>query len=152
MWTKTKSLFLSRILTCVVAGIFFILTFFVPGIAEWYSEISNGKGLLGGDIVIPICVGLYVAEILGFSALWQLYRLLENINREQVFIDENTRCLRIISWSCMFAGVSFAAIGLWRFVFLMPSIMAVMFGLIMRVLKNVFEKAVEIKSENDFTI
>jgi hypothetical protein len=30
--------------------------------------------------------------------------------------------------------------------------MAVMFGLIMRVLKNVFEKAVEIKTENDFTI
>ena len=30
--------------------------------------------------------------------------------------------------------------------------LAIMFGLIMRVLKNVFEKAVEIKSENDFTV
>lgn len=29
---------------------------------------------------------------------------------------------------------------------------AVMLGLVIRVLKNVFEKAVELKSENDFTI
>jgi hypothetical protein len=29
---------------------------------------------------------------------------------------------------------------------------AMFLGLVMRVLKNVFEKAVELKSENDFTI
>ncbi len=53
---------------------------------------------------------------------------------------------------CMFAAISFAVIGLWRVVFLMPALFAAMLGLILRVLKNVFEKAVEIKSENDFTI
>jgi hypothetical protein len=34
----------------------------------------------------------------------------------------------------------------------MPAVVVLMLGLVMRVLKNVFEKAVEIKSENDFTI
>ena len=41
---------------------------------------------------------------------------------------------------------------LWQTIFLFAAILVIMFGLIMRVLKNVFEKAVEIKSENDFTI
>ena len=42
--------------------------------------------------------------------------------------------------------------GMWSIIFLVFGMCAVMFGLVMRVLKNVFEKAVEIKSENDFTI
>ena len=61
-------------------------------------------------------------------------------------------CLRGISWACMLAGCAFAVLGLWRFLSIMPAFAAVMFGLVMRVLKNVFEEAVEIKSENDFTI
>lgn len=152
MWSKTKSLFLSRILTAVTAGLFLILTFFVPAVAMWYEDISNGIGLIPTSIVLPFCICMYIAEFLGFCALWSLYRLLENINKDKVFIAENTRCLRLISWECMLAGAAFAVIGLWRFVFFMPALMAVMFGLIMRVLKNVFEKAVEIKSENDYTI
>jgi hypothetical protein len=43
-------------------------------------------------------------------------------------------------------------LALWRDIFIFAGFFSVMFGLIMRVLKNVFEKAVEIKSENDFTI
>lgn len=52
----------------------------------------------------------------------------------------------------MLAGTAFLVLGLWRFIFLLAGFLAIMFGLIMRVLKNVFEKAVEIKSENDFTV
>ncbi|MDD7184432.1 MAG: DUF2975 domain-containing protein [Oscillospiraceae bacterium] len=73
-------------------------------------------------------------------------------NREKVFIEQNTLCLRRISWACMLAGTAFLVLGLWRFIFLLAGFLAIMFGLIMRVLKNVFEKAVEIKSENDFTV
>lgn len=165
MWTKTKSLLLSRILAYAVTGVFFILTFFVPSLAAWYEDISVGHGLIGEGSILgdsgflgsaglagPMCVCLYVCELLAFAALWALHVLLENINKEKVFIEGNTKCLRVISWACMLAGVSFAVFGLWRFIFFLPAFFAVMFGLIMRVLKNVFEKAVEIKSENDFTI
>lgn len=152
MWTKTKSLFLSRILTAVVAGVFLILTFFVPAVSKFYESISEPVGLINGSIFLPMCIGLYIAEIFGFTALWSLNKLLDNINKDAVFIEENTRCLRRISWSCVLAACSFAVIGLWRFIFIMPALFAGMLGLIIRVLKNVFEKAVEIKSENDFTI
>ncbi|MBP3243155.1 MAG: DUF2975 domain-containing protein [Ruminococcus sp.] len=152
MWTKTKSLFLSRVLVYVSAAIGFIATFFVPSIADWYDEITVGSGLIGGSVRIPTIVGLYVCEVLAFAILWSLNKLLANIDRSEVFIPENTVCLRRISWGFMFVGFTFIVMGLWRSVFFIPATAAVMFGLVMRVLKNVFEKAVEIKSENDFTI
>lgn len=153
MWTKTKSLFLSRVLTISAAGLIFIITFFVPAIAEWYEGTSVGEGLFGSDgIVIPMCISLYFCEIMAFMALWSLNRLLGNISRGEVFIPQNTSCLRKISWECMLVGIALFIFGLWRFIFIAGAFFAVMFGLIMRVLKNVFEKAVEIKSENDFTI
>lgn len=152
MWTKTKSLFLSRILTFAAGGVFLILTFFVPALVKYYESASAAVGLLKGSIFIPMCVGLYTAELFGFIALLSLNRLLVNIGRENVFIKENVSCLRSISWMCMLAACSFAVMALWRIIFILPALFAAMLGLILRVLKNVFEKAVEIKSENDFTI
>lgn len=99
-----------------------------------------------------MCIVIYVCLAFALSALAALHILLSNINSGKVFIPQNTRCLRLISWACMLAGAALVVLGLWRFVFLFAALLAVMVGLVMRVMKNVFEKAVEIKSENDFTI
>ncbi len=153
MWTKTKSLFLSRVLTASATVIIIIMTFFVPAISRWYEDVSVGGGLLGDHgIFLPMCIIMYICEAFALTAMVSLIILLGNINREQVFIPENTTCLRRISWCCMLAGGALFVFGLWRAVFFLAALLAIMFGLIMRVLKNVFEKAVEIKSENDFTI
>ncbi|MGN0677657.1 MAG: DUF2975 domain-containing protein [Ruminococcus sp.] len=154
MWNKTKSLLLSRILTWIATFIVVVLTFFVPRFSEWYDKsFSHDYGFFAeSSVMIPMCIVLYVCEVFAFAVLYSLHILLANINREQVFVEQNTLCLRRISWACMFAGIAFSVLGLWRFVFLLAGFLAVMFGLIMRVLKNVFEKAVEIKSENDFTV
>lgn len=152
MWTKTKSLLLSRILTVVAAALFVALSFLLPYMIKFYDFLTEPIGLIKGDIFIPFCIGLYTAEIFAFVALYFLHRLLNNINKDIVFDNDNTRCLRIISWCCILAAVDFSILCLWRYIFAMPVVFALMLGLIMRVLKNVFEKAVEIKSENDFTI
>ena len=154
MWNKTKSLLLSRILTWIATFIVAVLTFFVPRFSEWYDRsFSNDYGFFSeNSVMIPMCIVLYICEVFAFTALYSLHILLANINREKVFIEQNTLCLRRISWTCMLAGTAFLVLGLWRFIFLLAGFLAIMFGLIMRVLKNVFEKAVEIKSENDFTV
>jgi len=154
MWNKTKSLLLSRILTWIATAIVIILTFFVPRFSMWYEDsFSHDYGFFSGsDVVVPMCIILYICEFLAFIVLYSLHVLLGNINKDCVFIEQNTLCLRKISWACMLAGVAFFVLGLWRFIFMLAGFLAVMFGLIMRVLKNVFEKAVEIKSENDFTV
>lgn len=153
MWTKTKSLYLSRILTTAVSAMVVIMTFFVPAIANWYQQLSQGSGFFGdAEIVIPMCVCMYICEVFALAAMYSLHVLLKNISRNEVFTQQNTLCLRRISWSFMLAGCVLFVFGLWRFIFMLAAFLAVMFGLVMRVLKNVFEEAVEIKSENDFTI
>ena len=155
MWNKDKSLFLSRILTVVAAFAAVFVAFFIPTIADWYRyEMAfEAESVFSRDtMLVPMCVALYICDALALAALWNLHILLKNISKDQVFIPKNTACLRWISWICMGVGAVLMLFGLWSSIFAFFGMCAVMFGLIMRVLKNVFEKAVEIKSENDFTI
>ena len=153
MWNKNKSLYLSRILTYVCAGLAAIFSLFIPEGAQWYNYISEPIGILAEkNVTVPVIVVLYFCVVMSFWVLWSLHKLLGNIFHDKVFISENTKCLRAISWACMLAGFSMAVLSLWRAIFIFFAFLLIFFGLIMRVLKNVFENAVEIKSENDFTI
>ena len=155
MWNNNRSLFLSRILTIAAAGVAVFVAFFIPTIAEWYQYVMTveAAGILDRETMyLPMCITLYVCDALALAALWNLHLLLSNISKDEVFIPKNTSCLRRISWICMAAGAALIIFGLWSSIFAFIGIIAIMLGLIMRVLKNVFEKAVEIKSENDFTI
>ena len=60
--------------------------------------------------------------------------------------------LRARPWCCLLAAVPFGVFGIWRSLSIIVALAAAFFGLILRVLKNVFEKAVELKEENDYTI
>ena len=155
MWNKDRSLILSRILTLAAAMAAVIVAVFIPAISEWYQYEMAAEANSVFDrstMFIPMCITLYVCDALALGALWNLHILLRNISRDEVFIQKNTNCLRRISWICMGVGVMMMIFGLWSSIFAFFGMCALMFGLIMRVLKNVFEKAVEIKSENDFTI
>ena len=84
--------------------------------------------------------------------LWRLHLLLASIGRGDVFCAQNARSLRIISWCCIAAGLVYLAGGAWDAYLLILAAAAGFVGLILRVLKNVFEEAVRIKEENDYTI
>jgi hypothetical protein len=153
MWTKTRSLILSRILVTAFTALIVMLGAFVPFFADWFSDISDGVGLFGAaSVALPVSIGLYICEVFALAAMGALHILLRNIAADEIFIEQNTKCLRAISWDCMLAGCVFAVLGFWRILFWLPAFFIIMFGLIMRVLKNVFEQAVEIKAENDFTV
>lgn len=152
MWTKTRSLMLSRMLVYTLLILFIAALGLIPAISRWYDSISAGVGFIKGSAFVPVCVMLYICDFFAMCAVNALRILLNNINKDEVFTEQNAKCLRVISWACMLAGVTFAVFGIWRFSFFFAAFFAVFLGLVMRVLKNVFEKAVEIKSENDFTI
>ena len=151
-WSEMKSLKLSRLL---VAGLFFLLIvilFTAHIIAEWFDVISVGRGIIDGRVDVAVTVMIYICDVFAIIAVVSLNKLLSNISRDEVFIEQNTQCLRIISWCCVLVGFTFTVFSLWRYEFLFAAFFAMFLGLVMRVLKNVFEKAVELKSENDFTI
>ena len=151
-WSQMKSLKLSRVLVLGLFCLLIVILFTAYIIADWFASISVGRGLAHEHLTAAVTVMIYICDAFAIIAVIALNKLLSNISKDEVFIPQNTRCLRIISWCCVFAGLTFAFFSIWRAEFLFASFFAMFLGLVMRVLKNVFEKAVELKSENDFTI
>ena len=58
----------------------------------------------------------------------------------------------LIILCCFAASLIFIYFGFIRYFALFIVVAAAFFGLILRVVKNVFEQAIEIREENDFTI
>ena len=84
--------------------------------------------------------------------LWQMWRLLGNIRRGEVFIPGNVRCLRLVSWCCVGAGAVCLASSFFYLPFAAVAIAAGFMALIVRIVKNVFEQAIRMKDELDYTI
>ncbi|WP_028509340.1 DUF2975 domain-containing protein [Ruminococcus sp. NK3A76] len=151
-WSQMKSLKLSRFLVLGLFCLLIVILFTAHIIGDWFAAISVGKGLIHSNVSVAVTVMIYICDVFAIIAVIALNKLLSNISKDEVFIPQNTLCLRAISWCCVFAGLTFAFFSLWKGEFLFASFFAMFLGLVMRVLKNVFEKAVELKSENDFTI
>ena len=147
-WNKDKSLLLSKV--SVVA--FALLYAAVCCAAPWLNQFGWWFTALFAGLVQYIVFTIYAVALPVFAALWALYRLLRNISAEQVVVAQNVRCLRIISWCCVAAGLIFFASGFYAVSFFILSAVAMFIGLILRVVKNVFAEAVSLKNENDLTI
>lgn len=146
-WKPTHSLFLSRILVLVVFCFLIAAIGIIPICTEWYDAVSGQEPIAW---ILNIC--LYLSDAIGFTAIFQLHRLLNHIRKQQIFVEENVTCLRVISWCCFAIAAVFLVLGFWRSLAWMITFAAGFFGLIMRVLKNVFALAVEMRQENDYTI
>ena len=153
MWSKDKSLTLSQILVWVLFIFIPILCFCVPTMVHWYDIVyPEGVGLVSGSVYFPLSITLYLAAVCGEVCLYHLMKLLDNIKKEIVFVAENCGHLRIISWCCLLAAIPFTFMGFWRFLSFIVALAAAFFGVVLRVLKNVFDKAVILQEENDYTI
>ena len=86
------------------------------------------------------------------GALLWLHKLLSNINDSRVFVAENVTLLRRISWCCFLAAGITLVSSRFYLVFLLISVAAAFMGLILRVVKNVIQQAVILRTENELTI
>lgn len=148
-WSKDNSILLSKI--CVwVFGICAVLC--AAGLPAMLDGIVARRGLeleTGRICVLASFYGLLVPTAI---ALWNLYRLLANISRGEVFDAVNVKCLRILSWACFLAAVICLVSASYYIPFLFLAALTGFMGLILRVVKNVFAEAVALKQENDYTI
>lgn len=148
-WNQDKSLKLTRI--CIL--VFTVLLAGMCVAAPWLYErfIKLREPFLEGKLCWLLATNYGVAIPVA-AALYQMHRLLANISREKVFVADNTRCLRILSWCCLAAGVIFGVSSLYYLPFAVLCVAAIFMALVLRVIKNVFAQAEKIKEENDYTI
>lgn len=146
MWNSKKSVDLSLV-ACY--GLALILTIAVA------IFLFGDVGTIEQNLVFNL--GFLGCATFGYLALYGLIRLLLNIKKGQVFVRENVTYLRRISWDCFgVAGVAVVGGFLYKDLpftfFLLMAFIAAAIGLVLRVVKNVMEAAVELKTENDLTV
>ena len=146
-WTQKASLRLTTIINWVAFATVVFLMFFIPVMARWYDDVS-----MTPPIFLPLCICLYLSAGQGLVVLLTLGRLLHNLNRDRIFVTQNVTCLRIISWCCFGISLVFLGLAWFRSLGLLVAFAAAFFGRILRVLKNVFARAVTLQEEADYTI
>lgn len=152
--SEEKSIFLSRVLVWLFAAAILILDLgslalaclqTSPSLRLWALTIDRPKWIL-----MTVCC--WLCSGFGYLLLERMNRLLVNLQKEQIFVPENIQYLRTVSHCC------FAACGICLcFSLKMPSLLSISFasgfvGLIVRIVKNVFEKAIAMKDELDYTV
>lgn len=147
---KDKSVVLTSVLVKAVYVLVAACCVAAPFLVKRYDSLMVASGQ--ESVFLPLLITLYCAVPFAVVALVCLDMLLRNIRKEQPFITQNVTLLRIISYCCFGEILVFA-----YFAVLKPFAAVVMIacgfmGLILRVVKNVFEQAVSIREENDFTI
>ena len=149
MWNKEMSVLLSKgliILTLVMAVSSVGWFSQCIGMIEeyYYRPFGHVGSCVLGFTVIAFCCALLVF----------LFMLLNNISKKKIFVPENVKNLRIISGCCFAVTTLLAVWGILTFleIIFLAAFITGFIGLILRVVKNVFEEAVCIKEENDFTV
>ena len=143
---KNFSATLSLVLVRIVFVLIIVCCIFAPLIVRVYD---NGIiALTGSSVYLPMIITLYLAAAVALVIVTALDRLLSNIRHDKVFIPANVK----ISYCCFAVSVIFIYFSFIRPFAWLVVIAAAFFGLILRVIKNIFEQAIILKEENDFTI
>lgn len=147
MKSKSKSLKLSILFTTFFAILLAFLTLTAPWSVAIICEYFHRARLTKFLILVT-----YLAVPAGWGAIILLYKILFNVNEKKVFVEENVKYLQILSWLCFYVGV-LSAFSTAKFIaFAIVSLSALFIGLIVRVVRNIIHKAIQIKEENDMTI
>ena len=130
-----------------------ICVFFGPFFAKlWFSVYRGWSQSIINDMITLFSVCFYPSSIFAYITLYSLLKLLFNIKKDEIFITANVKYLRIISWCCFVVFFITFIGGIFYIPFIFISVAAVFMGLMLHVVKNVMENAVEIKNENELTI
>lgn len=135
---------------CCVAGLFVL-----PALTEMLINTPDNIGSrsdispLGRTLCL---VSAYCIVLDMMLADGLLFCLLLNVRKGDVFTSRAVSLIRGVSWCCLALCVPFGFLGIYFQLAWLVCFLAVFLGLSLRVCKNAFEEAVEIKQENDLTV
>ncbi len=155
MWNKDKSIGLSIAVSFIFLALLTIGLFFGPFVVNLWFDVYRGfdPNLSAMKHLLTVFVwAFYPSAIFGFITLYSLIRLLFNIKKQEIFINQNVAYLRVISWCCFAVALITLFAGVFYIPYCFIAIAAAFIGLMLRVVKNVMQNAVEIKNENELTI
>ena len=148
-WNKDRSTGLSLFCVAFFALMLLMLDIFGLRIIRWWVDLRQ---MGGHEVVTLFTVSLAALSVFAWVCLWYLWKLLTNIRHGEVFIKQNVRSLRLVSWCCGAAALLCLASGLYYPPFFFAFAACAFMMLIVRIVKNCFQQACEMKEELDLTI
>lgn len=149
----------STLLSIALSIVFFVALVFGAIIMPKFVSLAIGApiGFLKDKIIMSVDtvnILLIAYLILAAAAVANvlLFILLLRVKNELVFTDLSISLIRGISWCVVAIGVLFAVLTYYFTMSSVISAVAFFLGLCLRVVKNVIERATEIKNENDLTV
>jgi len=158
---RGSTLILKTAVVLIGAVILTLCIFLVPGIADYAAKLYPDFWVIRYFVFIL----MYGAAIPFYIGLFQAFKLLRFIDKDQAFSDLSVRALRVIKncafiiSGCYFVGLPlFYLVGerddapgaiLFGLTIIFASIVIAVFA---AVLEQLLQEALEIKNENDLTI
>lgn len=149
MYDKYKSSVVSIIATFLFAVLVITACCLLPLFVKMYLGDAY-QTAAGIKIALYIC--LYISGAASLFISYLLLRVLFNIRKNVVFDRANVKYTRYISWCCFVVCAAFFVLGFFITFSFVMSFAAAFIGLIVRVVKNLLNEAVDIKEENDLTV
>ena len=155
MWNRKRSVTLSVVVCFVFVAVLTASLFLCPWFVRLWFTVYRGwaqEGQALKDMMTLFNACFYPCAIFAYVTLYSLLKLLFNIKKDEIFITANVKYLRRISWCCFAVALITLVGGLFYLPFLFVAVAAAFVGLMLRIVKNVMQNAVEISEENELTI
>ena len=147
-WLKSKSLLFSQIFVILFALLLLVLDLGCVPIVRWFASLRGmGDTSRRGFLAV-----LLLCSVFGWVLLFAMWRLLGNLRRALVFTEQNIRLLHAVSFCCTAAALICIVGCIFYLPYLLAAAAAGFMALIVRIVGNVFQKALDMKDELDLTI
>lgn len=158
--SKSSTMFLKFVVLVLALAVLAVCVLVLP--ALWQGVEGDQ---MFADWVRGIIIGMYVSGIPFYFALYQSFRLLNLIDKDQAFSDHAVHALRMIKFSAL--AISGVYIATMPFFFMIgeyddaPGVIAIGIAVIFAsfvvavfayVLQKLLRSAIDIKTENDLTV
>ncbi|MGN7387145.1 DUF2975 domain-containing protein [Sporosarcina sp. SAFN-015] len=130
-----------------------------------YSLINNPFNPQYAYALYPIVIGMYVSVIPFFAALYQAFKLLSYIDKNEAFSELSVKALQKIKFCAMTISVLYVIILPFVYIVaelddapgliifgMVPVFAALVIAVFAAVLQRLLQEAIHIKSENDLTV
>ena len=138
------TLWANRLLMAVIVA----LAFTMPRLLKWYNTIRP----LRDNTNLALLITFYLCVPIALFALYNLEKLLLQINAGKVFLRSNVSLIRRVCICCLLVSAICLPAAFYYLPLIFFCIVMAFLCPVVNVVRRVFEAAVTIREENDLTI
>ena len=130
-------------------------------IAKIVTHIVMGEEIQNNISDLVFFIMLISTGIIALFIIYQFIKIFKNLKKEVLFSNDNAKSLNIVSYSCFIISALYLGMSIYTFsiiknyIFAFSIMLAIIFavsGIGIKILNEIYKKAIEYKEENDFTI